>query len=222
MVLSPSLCSAGSIRVSKNGNERLLTVPEYEAVIGAAFIPKLDFGDDSIIQDIRERTEKIDKKGELTKEQLWLGSYYIKEIQSLIIPEVTIRWVDDSVGWGLFAAKPFKKREFIAEYCGKVRRRRRQDKENAYCFEYIVAPHVPTPYTIDAQDQGGIGRFINHSDRPNLLSALATFDWISHIILIANEPISAGDQLFYDYGPDYWSCRSKPKSLTEPENASTF
>ena len=203
----------GSLRVHKNGEERLITIPEFEAMTGVAFIPQIDFENLLIVQDIVERTQKIHKKGELTKEQLWLGSYYKKEIQTMKIPEVTIRWIDDSIGWGIFAAKDFKKREFIAEYCGKVRQRRRQDKSNSYCFEYVVAPQVPTPYTIDAQDQGGIGRFINHSNQPNLLSALATFEWISHVILIANEPIRMGQQLCYDYGPDYWSCRSKPKSL---------
>ena len=202
-----------TIRVEKEGSLRLLTVSQFEAATGAAFIPQLDFGSFSVLRDIVERTKKVHKNGGLSSEQLWLGSYYRKEIQSPLIPEITIRWIDDSVGWGVFAAKAFKKRELVAEYCGKVRPRQRQDRQNAYCFEYIVAPQVPTPYTIDAQDQGGIGRLINHSGRPNLLSALATLDWVSHVILIANEPIPAGEQLFYDYGPDYWSSRSKPKNL---------
>jgi SET domain-containing protein len=201
------------VQVQKDGNPRLLTLPEFEAVIGAAFIPRLEFESDAVIDDIREKTQKIHKKGEISKEQLWLGAYYKKEIESMFLPEVTVRWIDDSIGWGVFAAKAFKKREFIAEYSGKVRPRRRQDKNNAYCFEYIVAPHVPTRYSIDAETQGGIGRLINHSDRPNLLSALATFESVSHVILIASAPIRVGEQLCYDYGPDYWSRRSKPALL---------
>jgi len=204
------------VLVQKDGVERLLTVPQFEALMGAAFIPRLEFEGDAVIDDIREKTQKIHEKKELSKEQLWLGSYYKKEIQTMVLPEVTVRWIDDSIGWGVFAAKAFKKREFIAEYSGKVRPRRRQDKNNAYCFEYIVAPHVPTRYTIDAETQGGIGRLFNHSDRPNLLSALATFESVSHVILIANEPIREGEQLCYDYGPDYWSRRSKPQKLQRP------
>ena len=201
------------IQVQQNGEDRLLTIPQFEELTGAAFVPKLAFENLAIQENISEKTQKIHKKGELTREQLWWGSYYKKEIQTMFFPEVTVRWIDDSIGWGVFAAKGFKKGEFITEYSGKVRPRRRQDKKNSYCFEYAIAPHVATRFTIDAETQGGIGRFINHSDRPNLLSTLATYEWISHVILIANAPIQAGEQLCYDYGPDYWSRRSKPKNL---------
>jgi uncharacterized protein len=201
------------IRIQKNGALRLLTVPQFEELTGSAFIPQLDFEAFGTLLEILEKTQKIHKKGELTKEQLWWGSYYKKEIQTMFFPEVTVRWIDDSIGWGVFADKDFKKGEFIVEYAGILRQRRRQDQKNSYCFEYAIAPHVPTRFTIDAETQGGIGRFINHSDRPNLFSALATFDWISHVILIANEPIQIGEQLCYDYGPHYWSRRAKPKKL---------
>lgn len=63
------------------------------------------------------------------------------------------------------------------------------------------------PYNIDAQDQGGITRFINHSFTPNLLTTPATFDEITHILLLTNEPIPRGAQLLYDYGSDYWEAR---------------
>jgi len=201
------------IRVQKDGVEPLLTLPQFEVVVGAAFIPHLEFEDEAILEDIRKKTDKYHKKGKLSIEQLWLGSYYKNEIQTKILPEVTIRWIDNSIGWGVFAAKAFKEREYIAEYCGKVRKRCRRDEKNAYGFEYAIAPQAPTRYTIDAETQGGIGRLINHSDRPNVLSALATFESVSHVILIANAPIRAGEQLCYDYGPDYWARRTKPKNL---------
>jgi uncharacterized protein len=204
------------IPVVKDGIGRLLTLPEFEALTGAAFINRLEFESDAVLEDIREKTRKLQLKGKLSKEQLWLGSYYKKEIAAAFIPEVTVRWIDGFVGWGVFAAKAFKKGEFIAEYFGKVRRRRRQDKYNSYGFEYAIAPHVRTRYTIDAETQGGLARFVNHSDHPNVLSAPATVDSVSHVILIAGEPIQEGEQLCYDYGPDYWSRRSKPRNLQGP------
>lgn len=205
----------GFIFVEKMGEKKLLSIPEFESLTKAAFIPVLDFQDFSVYRDVADRIEKLKKKGELTQEQLWLGSYYKNEMLSLFFPDVIVRWIDDSLGWGVFAAKAFKKMEFIAEYCGKVRRRKRADRHNAYCFEYVGAPHVPTPYTIDAQDQGGIARFINHSAQPNLRSVLATVDGISHVILIVDRPISKGTQLLYDYGSDYWHHRTKPRGLTD-------
>ena len=100
--------------------------------------------------------------------------------------------------------------EFVAEYAGKVRKWRKEDNKNAYCFEYVLVQGIKTPYTIDAMEQGGVARYINHSDTPNLVSALATFQNVSHVILYAKEPIPKGAQLSYDYGPAYWSKRSPP------------
>jgi hypothetical protein len=201
------------IRIEKGGEERLLTTREFEALVGAAFIPTLDFERPSILEDIVARTKKMHKKGELLREQLWLGSYFRKEVESLFFPDVVVRWIDDSIGWGAFAARNFRKMEYITEYSGKVRRRERRDKKNAYCFEYIIASQCATPYTIDAQDQGGVGRFINHSSQPNLLSTLATVDSVEHVILITDRAIGKGEQLVFDYGPDYWRHRKKPKEF---------
>ncbi len=211
--LPPLRRVSGSIRVEIEEEEKLLSIPEFEALTNFAFVPQLDFGDRKTLQRLAARTEQLHKRGEFTRHQLWLGSYYRKEIESLFLPDIIFRWIDPDIGWGVFAHRPFKKREFIGEYCGKVRKRRREDRKNAYCFEYAAAAGVPTPYIIDAQNQGGIARFINHSDTPNLLSTLATFDRISHIILLANEPIPKGAQLLYDYGPDYWSTRKRPQHL---------
>jgi len=202
-----------TIRVASHGKEESLEIPRFEALTGAAFIPALDFSSFSLMQDIVEKTRKAHRKGEIAREQLWLGEYYKNEIRTHFFPQVTIRWINDAVGWGIFSAKPFKPMEFVAEYSGKVRNRERSDKQNAYCFEYVVASHIPTPYTIDAQDQAGLGRFINHSSTPNLRSLLVTLDWISHVILVADRPIPEGVQLLYDYGPDYWSCRGRPQTF---------
>lgn len=199
--------------IEKDGRLETISSLEFEKITGAAFIPQLDFADISILSNIKKRTEKLYRKGELTREQLWLGSYYRKEILSYPVPDVFLRYIDPVLGWGVFAARPFKKMEFIAEYTGKLRKRRRSDNKNAYCFEYVSSQGFRTPYTIDALDQGGISRYINHSAQPNLLSSLATVDKLSHIILIAKEPIPKGAQLSYDYGNDYWSCRTAPRPL---------
>jgi SET domain-containing protein len=173
-----------------------LTLPEFEKRTGAKWIPKLD-----IEEGIRF------KKRAVTIEEKWLGRYFQKEIQNQLIPDVAIRWINPILGWGIFALRDFRKMEFIAEYTGKVRKRRRGDEKNSYCFEYLDS------YTIDALDQGGLSRYINHSWTPNLLSNLATLDQISHIVLYTKEPIAKGAQLCYDYGPDYWAKRSPPVSL---------
>jgi uncharacterized protein len=189
-----------------------LTLPEFEKLTGVKWEPQLDF-DDSVLSHITKEALKLHKKGEMTLEQLWLGRYFQKEISSSYVPDIAIRWIDPTLGWGVFAMRDFKKMQFIAEYTGKLRKRRREDVKNAYCFEYVVAQGFRSPYTIDALDQGAVARYINHSETPNLNSSLATFDNISHVVLYAKEPIAKGAQLCYDYGPDYWSKRTAPIPL---------
>lgn len=195
----------------KEGN--LLTLEQFEKHTGAKWAPELAFEDPSIPSFIAREAKKLYEKGEMTLEQLWLGRYFQKEINSRLIPDVSIRWIDHHVGWGVFAMKDFKKMQFIAEYTGRIRKRRKADVKNAYCFEYVVVQGFRSPYTIDAIDQGGLARYINHSDTPNLNSSLATYDDMSHVVLYAKEPIAKGSQLCYDYGPDYWSKRKAPLPL---------
>ncbi len=190
-----------------------LSLEEFEKLTGAKWIPQLDFADFHIFSDIAKDALKLHKKGEMTLEQLWLGKYYQKEIISCHMPDVVIRWIDPLLGWGVFALRDFKKMQFVAEYTGKVRKRKKTDVKNAYCFEYVVVQGIHSPYTIDALDQGGVGRYLNHSSNPNLNSSLATFENVSHVILYAKEPIAKGSQLCYDYGPDYWSKRTAPIPL---------
>jgi len=204
----------GKLLVEKEGIQEWLSRESFEQLTGTSFIPHLDFADAKIRADLERRGAKFHKKGILTREQLWLGSYYQKEISSCFIPDVAIRWIDPQLGWGVFANRDFKKMEFIAIYAGELRRWIKADNKNSYCFTYVVAEGYPTPYTIDARDQGGIGRFINHSSTaPNLMPALATFSHITQIVFYAKEPIPKGAQLFYDYGPDYWAKRNAPLDL---------
>lgn len=193
--------------------EELLSLEQFEKCVGAKWIFKLDFETPALFSTLQKQGSKLHAKGEMTREQIWLGRYFQKEILSSDLPDVAIQWIDPILGWGVFAMRDFKKMEFIAEYVGTVRKRKKADVKNGYCFEYLLASGSSSPYTIDALDQGGLARYINHSGDPNLLSSLATLDHISHIILYAKEPIAKGEQLCYDYGPDYWAGRMAPISL---------
>ncbi len=201
----------GLMIFEKEGKQ--LDLEEFERVSGSKWIPKLDFDDFHVFSDIAKESVGLYQKGEMSPEQLWLGSYFRKEILTCETPELAIRWIDSQLGWGVFAMKDLKKMQFIAEYAGKVRKRRKTDIKNAYCFEYLIVQGVSSPYTIDALDQGGVSRYINHSFTPNLHSSLATLDHLSRVILYTKEPIAKGTQLCYDYGPDYWSKRTAPVPL---------
>lgn len=203
---------SGVIKVHKE-EEKLLSIFEFEQWMQIRFIPQLDFSDGAFLHKMTQKTLKLHQKNRLSRGQLWQGSYFKKEIMNPSLPPVSIRWIDSQVGWGVFATSPIKKMAFIGEYGGIVRKRRRADKKNGYCFEYTIAEGEDSSYVIDARDQGGLIRFINHSPEPNLRPLLATFDGISHVIFVAKEPIAVGSQLLYDYGPNYWTYRPKPLLL---------
>ncbi|MEN9654785.1 MAG: hypothetical protein RL235_897 [Chlamydiota bacterium] len=188
----------------------LLSVEEFEAKTKARFIPSLIVLRPQDETTIRSKIAALHKKGELTKSQLWRGHYYQAEINRPPMPDVYLRWIDPILGWGVFARRAFKKWEYISEYTGILRKRRWRDRKNSYCFEYIYVSGEKTPFTIDAEEQGGISRYINHSQNPNLTSMLATLDNFSHILLVAARDIAPHEQLTYDYGPLYWAKREKP------------
>jgi hypothetical protein len=206
--------NAKTILIERGDTQKKVSIEEFEQLMQISFLRTLTFESRAIHAKVLKKTEKLHKKGELSHQQLWFGSYFKQEMESLFIPDVVIRYINPILGWGIFANRDFRKMEFIAEYSGLLRKRRRDDRSNAYCFEYTLASGVSTKYTIDAETQGGIARLINHSTNPNLLSALATKEGISHVILITSKPVEKGTQLSYDYGPDYWSKREKPIPLT--------
>lgn len=151
---------------------KVLTLEEFVQATGVPFLSHLDFEDPKIRIQLQSDCAKLKKKGELSREQLWFGCYYQKEILEPRLPPVSIRWIDPRIGWGVFAERDLKKGEFIAEYGGKVRKRKSLDSKNAYCFEYVLTQGVSTPFNIDAQNQGGVARYINHSFQPNRISTL--------------------------------------------------
>lgn len=201
----------GSMIFEKEGKP--LSFEEFEKLTGAKWVEGLDFENSNIYNSVVHEGRKLYEKGEMTLEQIWLGKFFQKEIASHFIPNVATRWIDSHLGWGVFALSDLKKMQFIAEYVGKVRKRKKTDVKNGYCFEYVLIQGIRSPYNIDAQEQGTLARYINHSQTPNLNSALATFEDVSHIILYTKEPVAKGAQLCYDYGPDYWSKRTAPIPL---------
>lgn len=199
--------------VEKEGEETLLSLKEFESQFKISYIPQLDFAKLSYFRKLSRKTAQFHRKGYLDDEQIWLGTYFREEILGSPLPPVRLRWIDAELGWGVFAERNLEPMEYIGQYAGMVRRKRRIDSKNSYCFEMAIAPGERTRFTIDAFEQGGISRFINHSKTPNLSSALATVRDLSHVILFVTKFVSKGEQLCYDYGADYWKRRTQPKQL---------
>lgn len=190
------------------------SISELEKEIGIHWFPILQFESLKISQKVLKRSAKAIQKKQFIQKARWLGMYYQKEIAEGYLPNISIRWLGEQWGFGVFAEKEIPAGRFVGEYTGMVRKRKRlADKKNNYCFEYTIGDWRRNPYVIDAEKQGNHTRFINHSDEPNLETFSVFSGEAMHIILITKNIIKSGDELCYDYGDGFWKKRSPAKKL---------
>ena len=100
-------------------------------------------------------------------------------------------------GLGLFAKRPIKKREKIAEYTGPrvsaEEAGRRERRGNRYLYE--INPRV----TIDGTPRSNLARYANHSCNPNA----ETYTYAGRVFIRAMRNIKPDEEITYDYGVDY-------------------
>jgi hypothetical protein len=99
-------------------------------------------------------------------------------------------------GPGLFATAPIKKGAFIVEYKGRKLTNEQADKLEARGNRYLY--EINSRWSIDGTSQKNLGRYSNHSCRPN-----ARIHTIGHKVIIrALKNIKPGAET-YNYGRDY-------------------
>lgn len=120
-------------------------------------------------------------------------------------------------GWGVFAAEPINKNKIIVDYAGELIDNKKSEKrEDKYLNEGCIwVFRVNRNWSRDANVDGNIARFINHSCTPNCYS---TVDVKKKTIWIrAAKAIAAGDELTYDYnteGDKTIQCNCRPGCKT--------
>jgi len=76
-----------------------------------------------------------------------------------------------STGLGLFAAKPIARKAYIASYRGRwIPTAQAQHRERRFGVKYMF--EVNRQWTIDGSSRRNLGRYINHSCRPNAVAVL--------------------------------------------------
>ena len=153
------------------------------------------------------------QKGMIPKERIALGAQFEKEINEGLIASSAVHFIDEAVGFGLFATGPLPKGAFVGEYVGRVRQNNRHGEMNNYLYSYPQVDNIGRNYVIDAKE-GNLIRFVNHSERPNLISKYAFLDGFYHLILITLKEIHIDEQFTYNYGKKYWIVRESPKPLS--------
>jgi SET domain-containing protein len=101
-------------------------------------------------------------------------------------------------GLGLFATAPINKRAFIVEYKGRKLTTEQADVLEARGNRYLY--EINSRWTIDGTTRRNLGRYANHSCRPN-----AKARTVGHkVFLRAIKNIKPGDEITYNYGRDYF------------------
>jgi uncharacterized protein len=102
-------------------------------------------------------------------------------------------------GLGLFATAPIKKGAFIVEYKGRKLTNEQADELEARGNRYLY--EINSRWTIDGTSRKNLGRYANHSCRPN-----AETHTIGHKVIIrAIKNIRIGAEITHNYGRDYFT-----------------
>jgi SET domain-containing protein len=101
-------------------------------------------------------------------------------------------------GLGLFATEPIKKKDFIVEYKGRRLDNEEADKLEARGSRYLY--EINSRWTIDGSGRKNLGRYANHSCRPNADSHQLR----GKVFLRAIKSIKPGEEITWNYGRDYF------------------
>ena len=107
-------------------------------------------------------------------------------------------------GLGLFATETIEKGAFIVEYKGRritnAQAKRLEARGSRYMYE------INSRFTVDGSSRSNMGRYANHSCRPNAESDVVK----GKVILRARKKIKPGEEITYDYGREYFDIFLKP------------
>ncbi|MBS0622366.1 MAG: SET domain-containing protein-lysine N-methyltransferase [Verrucomicrobia bacterium] len=177
------------------------------------YLRNLEILDPKVEKFARRCVVKGRKRGFFSCERLFLAQLYGHKILAGDVADVEVRFIDDEIGHGLFAARPFPPLTYLGVYTGILKRRDLfARKTNDYCFCYPCGCWSLRPLMIDAQEAGNEMRYINHSLEPNAEALGVPIDGLVHVLVRTSKAVEAGEQLTFDYGPFYWKKR-KHRSL---------
>ena len=195
----------------KNKSKIILTEQSFEKKFEVNYQSSISFTSYKELRKLLKKCKKAFLKKDIENESLFRGYYYKDEIENDLFPNIRIEWISDEIEHGPLANSKILKNSYVGEYIGEVRRVKLSDiNKNPYCFEYNLGYFKETSFTIDALENANIIRFINHNSNANLTPMPVFLNGLIHIILLANRDILEDEQLFYDYGPNYWKRREDP------------
>lgn len=115
--------------------------------------------------------------------------------------KVEIRWIDSSMGYGVFAKENIGPYTLLNHYAGIFKTDDEISNENDSVFQID-----DFKYAIDGFSQGNWTRFMNHTDKEMNVVAWEYFakDYPRIIFTTNHRGVKKGQQLLYSYGESYW------------------
>jgi SET domain-containing protein len=115
-------------------------------------------------------------------------------------PSSDILEIFDTVdmGKGVRAKEKLYRGQRLGCYMGEIKHNDEPSKDWRFNFAYVLKD-----FYIDGKDESLIC-YMNHSSKPNVKIIWEKHCDEIHIVFVANEVIDEGDELFIDYGEDYW------------------
>lgn len=140
---------------------------------------------------------------DLIRHALWNGRLFHQTEEAL---QLSIEWVNDSIGYGLFSQKEVPKQTFLGYYSGKlIQRNFFSFKNNLYTFSQFKPWHKLFFYGIDSLEMGNHTRFINHSVNSNCSVIPMIVNNLLLLGVVSSKTVPKGSQLLLNYGQAYWS-----------------
>jgi SET domain-containing protein len=195
------------IKFVRRGENSLIeyTVEEFEEATGLKYLSALEFENGTVLERIKTQCSRAARNGMISKESRWLGTLHADKVRNRVLADVSIRWIDETIGYGLFAESDMLKGDFIGEYTGVVRRCNLLfDNTNDYCFAYPTSVLTFKKHVIDSSEKGNQLRYANHSDTPNCEARGILVDGVLHIILQAIQDIPTSSEIRFEYSAIHW------------------
>lgn len=137
-----------------------------------------------------------------------LTERYGKYVENRYLAPMSLRWLGDDVGYGVFASEDIEAEGFIGIYTGEVVARTSYMSVD-YAWAYPLKTLEGGKIILDAKFIGNEMRFVNDSRTPNcIVKYVLGFDGIWHVCYVALTPIKKGEQILVSYGEGYWKTRA--------------
>ena len=116
------------------------------------------------------------------------------------MPARPVRVGRSATGLGLFATKAIARRAPIVSYRGRrIPTAEAHERERRFGAKYMF--ELNRTWTIDGSPRWNLGRYVNHSCRPNAEPVVKK----GRVRLVALRTIAAGEEITFDYGDEYFA-----------------